>query len=219
MEKLYPDSEVELTPLLASFYDQSLNILSLGFYGHFIKKAINSINFKKDDTILDLGCGTGKNACLMRKNLSKKAKILGLDISKEMEKQFVDKCSQYDNIFFRNQRIDIDFDLNEQFDKVFISFVIHGFPHNVRETVIKNAYKHIKPGGEFIILDYSEFDINKIPNLHNKIFRFIECKYAFDYIKRDWKNLLADYGFSEFQEHYFFKHYVRLLIAKKEITN
>ena len=215
MQKLYPDSEVELTPLLASFYDQNLNILSLGFYGHFIKKAINTIPFGKDDSVLDLGCGTGKNACIIRKNLSKNAKITGLDISKEMEKQFLNKCSQFNNVFFKNQRIDIDFDLQEQFDKVFISFVLHGFPNEVRQTVIKNAYKHLKPGGQFIILDYSEFDIDKIPSLHNKVFRLIECKYAFDYIKRDWKEILGSYGFSDFQEHFFFKKYVRLLIAKK----
>ncbi len=215
MQKIYPDSEVELTPLLASFYDQSLNILSLCFYGHFIQKAINAIPFDKDDSVLDLGCGTGKNACIIRKNLSKNAKITGLDISKEMEKQFINKCSEYNNVFFKNQRIDIDFDLQEKFDKVFISFVIHGFPHEIRQTVIKNAYNHLKPGGQFIILDYSEFDIDKIPSLHNKVFRLIECKYAFDYIKRDWKGLLREYGFSDFQEHFFFKKYVRLLIANK----
>lgn len=216
MTKIYPDSEVELTPLLASFYDQSLNILSLGFYGHFIKKAINTIPFGKDDSVLDLGCGTGKNACIIRNNLSENSKIAGLDISKEMEKQFVDKCSAYNNVFFQNQRIDIDFDLQEKFDKVFISFVIHGFPHEVRQTVIKNAYQHLKPEGKFIILDYSEFDINSIPKVHNKVFKLIECKYAFDYIKRDWKSLLTEYGFSDFQEYFFFKKYVRLLIGKKQ---
>ncbi|HDQ15924.1 MAG TPA: class I SAM-dependent methyltransferase, partial [Bacteroidetes bacterium] len=54
-----------------------------------------------------------------------------------------------------NQRIDVEFDLGKQYDIVFISFVIHGFPNEIRKTVIKNAFNHLKPNGRFIILDFA----------------------------------------------------------------
>jgi len=44
-------------------------------------------------------------------------------------------------------------------------------------------------------------------------FKIIECPHAFDFIKRDWKKILKDFGFKTFQEHLFFWNYARLLEA------
>jgi demethylmenaquinone methyltransferase/2-methoxy-6-polyprenyl-1,4-benzoquinol methylase len=169
------------------------------------------------DSILDLGCGTGKNACLMSKFLSadEGAKIVGLDISEDMMKQFEKNCSAFSFAEFRKQRVDELFDLGEKFDKVFISFVIHGFPHEVRSRVIENAKKHLKEGGIFFILDFAEFKMEEMPALHRFIFKKVECKYAFDYIEKDWKEILSQYGFHDFSEDLFMKNYVRLLKAVK----
>ena len=132
-----------------------------------------------------------------------------------MKKQFDKKSEKEAKVKFLWQRIDLPFELGKQFDKVFISFVIHGFPHEVRDTVIKNAYNHLKPGGSFIILDFAEFDMGKMSGLHRFIFKKIECKYAFDYIKRDWKTILKEYAFDQFYERFYVSKYVRLLAARK----
>jgi demethylmenaquinone methyltransferase/2-methoxy-6-polyprenyl-1,4-benzoquinol methylase len=55
----------------------------------------------------------------------------------------------------------------------------------------------------------------KMPALHRFIFKKIECKYAFDYIERDWKTILKEAGFNHFEEYLYFKNYVRLLKAVK----
>jgi demethylmenaquinone methyltransferase/2-methoxy-6-polyprenyl-1,4-benzoquinol methylase len=81
--------------------------------------------------------------------------------------------------------------------------------------VIQNALKHLKKGGAFYILDYSEFDIHSMPFHHRIVFKRVECKYAFDFIKRDWKAILKEHGFDEFNEHFYLKKYVRLLQAIK----
>ena len=214
-KKIYPDSGVELNPFISKHYDKLMNIGSFGLYRRFIRKAIGQMQIQPNDSILDLGCGTGRNARLMKSYLGKKGEITGLDISEAMEKQFRQKFGDDEKVSFINQRIDVDFDLEKKFDKVFISFVIHGFPHEVRSIVIKNALNHLKPGGSFFILDYSEFDMDDIPVLHRWIFKAIECKYAFDFIKRDWKALLSEAGFSSFTEHFHMKKYIRLLKADK----
>ena len=41
------------------------------------------------------------------------------------------------------------------------------------------------------------------------------CPYAFDFIKQDWESILKNHNFGNFEEHFFFKDYVRLLKAKK----
>jgi len=214
--KIYPDSGVELNPFTAKHYDKIMNVGSLGMYRSFIKKAIHEMEIQPDDRILDLGCGTGRNANLMRKYLNDNGHITGLDISEHMEIQFRQKFNDDKRIEFINRRIDQPLNLQKSYDKAFISFVIHGFPHEIRDAVIKNAFDHLKPGGSFFILDYGEFDMDKMPWLHHFIFEKFECKYAFDYIKRDWKEILKDYGFESFNEHFYLKKYIRLLKAVKQ---
>lgn len=214
MKKIYPDSGVELTPPIATHYDSIMNIITMGFYRNFIYRAIKDMDIKPYDHILDLGCGTGRNAMLMADHLTD-GSVTGMDISPLMERQFIEKAKKEPKLSFINKRIDQKFDLEQLFDKVFISFVIHGLPHEIRETVIRNAFYHLNPGGSFIILDYAEFDMEKMPWLYRIIFQRFECKYAFDFIKRDWKGILKTYGFGNFREHSYLKHYVRLLTAVK----
>ncbi len=215
MEKIYPDSGVELSGFTAKHYDKVMNIASFGFYKIFIQKAIKDLEVKSTDKILDLGCGTGRNILLMNKYVSDKSLLTGLDISEDMEKHFNRNCKPFSNINFINKRIDQPFELEQKFDKIFISFVIHGFPHEIRKIIVENAYNNLKPGGTFNILDFAEFDMDKMPFHHRMIFKKIECKYAFDFIARDWKAILKEFGFNKFIESYFFRKYVRLLKAEK----
>ena len=214
-ERLYPESHVELKPFSAKNYDKVMNIASLGLYRGFIHRAIKAMDIQHGDKILDLGCGTGRNACIMAKYLGDNGEITGMDVSSIMERQFNKKCANYQNIKFIRQRIDLPFSLSKQFDKIFISFVIHGFPHKVRQTVLKNIYTHLKPGGTFFMLDFAEFKMSNMPPLYRFIFKTIECKYAFDFIARDWKHILESSNFAGFEEFFFFKNYIRLLKAKK----
>ena len=216
MEKLYPDSGVELSPFVSKHYDKMMNIGSFGLYSRFIHKVVSQMKIEKNDHILDLGCGTGRNSYLISKYLGDTGLITGLDISPEMEEQFLERFENDLRVKFINNRIDKPIDLRATYDKIFISFVIHGFPHEVRGEVIKNAYNHLKPGGAFFILDFAEFDMDAMPAMYRWVFKKVECKYAFDFIERDWKEILSGYGFSDFEEHLYMKKYVRLLKGVKK---
>ena len=213
-QKLYPESKVEIQGFMARKYDFLLNAASLGYYKKFIHAAIAAMNIRPDEKILDLGCGTGRNACLMSRYLNG-GSITGLDISDEMGEQFKANCRHLPNTEFLNQRIDIPFSLQEAFDRAFISFVIHGFPQAVRLEIIKNVYKNLKPGGLFSILDFAEFSLKDMPVYYKVPFKIVECPYAFDYIERDWKKILSEHGFEIFNEKRWFKNYLRLLTVKK----
>lgn len=214
-EKIYSESKVELTPVIAKHYDRIMNSISFGKYKQFIRRAIKDMDIREKDHILDLGCGTGKNAALAAEYLGEKGKITGIDLSPVMEKQFRSKHDGDKRIEFKKQRIDIPFNLEKKYDKVFISFVIHGFPHPVREEILRNATNHLKPGGKLIILDFAEFDMAAMPAHHRFVFKKVECIYAFDYIERNWKFILKDFGFSDFKEKLYFRNYARLLSASK----
>jgi ubiquinone/menaquinone biosynthesis C-methylase UbiE len=185
-DKIYSDSGVELNTFIAKNYDKIMSIASFGFYRRFIQRAIAKMDIQYGDKILDLGCGTGFNACIMAEYLGDNGEITGMDLSPIMESQFNKKCAKYQHIKFIRKRVDLPFSLSEQFDKIFISFVIHGFPHKVRHTVLKNVYKHLKPCGAFFMLDFAESNMNDMPIPYRLIFKNMECKYAFDFIERDW---------------------------------
>lgn len=211
----YPESKVEINGFVARHYDTLLNIMLLGKYFPFIKKAIDLMKIMPNDRILDFGAGTGRNACLMMGYLSPKGEVVGLDISSDMISQFEKRCAQFPNARILNQRIDRPLSYKEEFDKVFISFVLHGFPQKAREQIIENALIALNEGGEFFILDYNEFPLEKKPLYMRIPFKLIECPYAFDFIERDWENILGEMGFKDFEEHLFFGNIVRLLKAVK----
>jgi len=213
--KIYPESGVELRPFTAKYYDTVLNVATLGLYTGFIHRSIKAMAIQPKDKILDFGCGSGRNACLMAKYLDNEGKIIGLDISALMESQFNKQCARYPHINFIRQRIDLPFDLSEQYDKLFISFVLHGFPHRIRQNILHNIDNHLKPGGILFLLDYAEFNPYVMPLFYRSIFKTIECPYAFDFIARDWKQILTKHNFGNFEEFYFFRNYVRLLQARK----
>jgi demethylmenaquinone methyltransferase/2-methoxy-6-polyprenyl-1,4-benzoquinol methylase len=218
MSPYYPDSKVEISGFTAKHYDTIMDIITLGSYSLMIQKAIQLMRINPADKILDLGAGTGRNACLMMKYLSKDGELIGLDISQEMIEQFKKKCAQFPNASIINKRIDQDTGYKQYFDKVHISFVLHGFPEKIREQITRNAFNALKSGSEFFILDYSEFSIKEMPFYLRIPFKRIECKYAFDFIEIDRKKMLSSAGFTNFEEHFFMRGYVRLLRCVKPST-
>ena len=207
-------SKVEITGFEARHYDTLLNIVSLGSYIPFIKKAISKMNIQPDDRILDLGGGTGRNSCLMAKHLGDKGSIVGLDIGKEMIEQFDKKCEKYPNVEIQNLRIDEPLPFENEFDKALLSFVFHGFPDDKKKNIVDNLKKTLKPGGALYILDYNEFDLEKKSFFVRFVFNKVECPLATDYLKVDWKKKLTGWGFEQFHEDYFYFKLVRLLKAE-----
>jgi ubiquinone/menaquinone biosynthesis C-methylase UbiE len=211
MDKIYPNSKVEVRGFIATHYEKILNLATIGKYSSLIREAIRDMEIQADDRIIDLGAGTGYNACIMAEYLSDKGSILGLDIGEEMIYKFTEKCISYPNVVIEDKRIDEPLTYNEEFDKALISFVIHGFPHEIREEVIKNVLRILKPGGEFFILDYGEFDYLNLPIYLRIPFKMIECNYAYDYLERDFKEILINSGFRKVEAIDYFNGFVRLL--------
>ena len=210
------ETKVELTPFIAKHYDAFLNAFSIGIYPFFTANVVKEANFKKGDSVLDLGAGTGRFACLIQKYIGEKGKYVGIDLSEIMVQQAKKRCRSFKNIHFIQERIEEELPLTEHFDKVFISFVLHGFVQENRIKIIKNAYNRLRIGGQFIILDYAERDVNTAPFIVKFLIRKVECPLAEEFMQIDLKKVLSENGFSDFKEKFYFKNYVRLEICKKQ---
>ncbi len=208
------ESKVEITGFEARHYDTLLNVASLGSYSKFIRKAIAVMNIQPADRILDLGCGTGRNSCLMAKYISDEGEIVGLDIGDEMIQQFKKKCEKYPNVNVQKLRIDEPLPFEDEFDKALLSFVFHGFTDEKKDMIVDNVKKALKPGAQLFILDWNEFDLNERSLLFRKGFTKFECRLAQDFLKVDWKKKFAELGFGNFEEQLFFRKLIRLLKAE-----
>jgi len=208
-------SKVELGPAEARYYDLFLNLLSLGQYSHFIKGVVDKMGINPGQSILDLGSGTGKNDCFMAKKVGSQGRIVGLDISNEMLVRAWKRCHGYPSVVFEKQRIELPLPYEEQFDKVFISFVLHGFEDDQKVGIINNAYQALKTGGSFYILDYAQFDIDRMWFPLRWAFTRWECQLAVEFLKLDVKGMLCAQGFADFKEEFFFRRHLRLLSAVK----
>jgi ubiquinone/menaquinone biosynthesis C-methylase UbiE len=212
-------SKVEIGPEEARYYDLFLNILSLGSYPHFIKGVAEKMGVSSGQSILDLGSGTGRNDCFMAEKVGSQGRIVGLDISDEMLNRARDRCRGYHNIIFKKQRVELSLPYKEEFDKVFISFVLHGFEDDQKVTIIRNAYQALKPGGTFHVLDYAEFDIDRMWFPLRWAFVKWECQLAVEFLKLDIKGMLCAQGFTDFREEFFLRRHLRLLSAVKPLDS
>jgi ubiquinone/menaquinone biosynthesis C-methylase UbiE len=208
-------SKVEIGEWGAHYYDVFLNLLSLGHYSHLVKGVVEKMGIKPGQSILDLGSGTGRNDCFMAQKIGSQGKLVGLDISDEMLGRALKRCCEYTNISFKKQRIELPLTYKEEFDKVFISFTLHGFEDDQKLGIIYNAYQALKPGGAFYILDYSEFDLGRVWFPLRWAFTRWECQLAVEFLKLDIKEMLHSQGFTDFEEEFFFKGRLRLLKTVK----
>ncbi len=211
-------SKVEVTGSEARHYDFFMNVITGGTYPFFIRRSVQEMHIQPEDKILVLGAGTGRNISLMNKYLSEGAHVLGLDIGPEMLEQAQRRFTDHPYVSIENQSIVEPLPYQGEFDKVFISFVLHGFIQEDRLKIIANAQRALRPGGEFIILDYNQFDMEHSPRLVQFIFK-MECPLATDFVERDLESILREQGFDKFRTHPHYRGYVRLLAAQKKGEN
>lgn len=215
MGQLYPNSHVEISGFIASNYEHLLNLATFGFYHEFINQAVGLMQIKEEDKIIDLGAGTGYNELFIKKYLGKSGQVIALDIGQETIAEFKQKFKDYDNFRIERRRIDRELPYQSQFDKALTSFVLHGLPQKSRVKLVKNSNKALKRGGSFYLLDYGDFKFNQLPLFLKTPFKLIECDLAYDYLGRDWQDILKKLGFEIKFERNWLGDFVRLLQAKK----
>lgn len=211
-----PRSMVEVSGRWAPYYDHLMNTLFLGMYPRFMRGVTAKMQIQPGDEILDLGSGTGRNARLMLGAAPEVERIIGVDLSERMLARARRKCAGQPQISFTQHRIDEPLPFTEEFDIVFISFVLHGFEDEDKLRIIANARDALRPGGSLWILDYDEFDLERTRRPLRWLFTHFECELASEFLRLNLAAMLADSGFGQFTTHQFMYGTVRLLKAVKQ---
>jgi len=213
-----PRSKVEVSGRWAPYYDRLMDLLFLGTYPRFMAEVIAKMGIQPGDEILDLGSGTGRNICSMVNESDSVSRIVGVDISPQMLHRARRRCQRYPRISFVEQRIEQPLPFTEEFDKVFISFVLHGFEDEDKRRIIANAQQALRQDSTLWILDYNEFNLENVYWPLQWLFRHFECELAAEFLRLNLKEMVAGGGFGDFISHEFLHGYVRLLGAQKQIN-
>lgn len=209
------DSRVEIRGFEARHYDALMNLVTLGTYPRFLRRVVRDMAIRPEDAILDLGAGTGRNACAMARRLAGGGRILGLDIGPEMLARARRRCRRLPNVAMERRRVEEPLPYRGEFDKVFIAFVLHGFVQEDRLRIVASARRALRADGRLLLLDWDEFEPERASWPLRLAFRHVECPLATDFVRRDWRRILAARGFGEFRVHRYYRGRVRLLSAAK----
>ncbi|NOY22524.1 MAG: class I SAM-dependent methyltransferase [Acidobacteria bacterium] len=204
-------SKVEVKGFEARHYDGLMNLITLGYYPRFIRSAVSFMDLPKDAHVLDIGCGTGRNARLIANHLGENSRVTGVDVGTEMLAGFSRKQGRDSRLSAMKADIRKRFPFpDNSFDGAFMAFVLHGLEHDDRLHVLTEIQRILKPGGKFYLLDYRPLDLKSSSLFTRFIFR-LECDLASEFLTYNWEGILSRQGFGKFEEKGFFGKKVRIL--------
>jgi SAM-dependent methyltransferase len=134
--------------LYSEYYDLLYSDKDYPSEAEYINRLIKKFD-PKINSILDLGCGTGKHAELL---CDKGYVVHGVDMSEDMLKIAESKREGKENRLSYSQSNILDLSINRKFDAVISLFHVMSY-QNTNEELIKAfevAKKHLKKGGVFI---------------------------------------------------------------------
>ncbi|MCK5519786.1 MAG: class I SAM-dependent methyltransferase [Candidatus Marinimicrobia bacterium] len=210
------ESHIELDGFTARNYDLLMDLASLGMYPKFIGSSMKSLGIKSGETILDLGCGTGRNLELIMHRADYKGDFNGIDIGEEMLAQAKKRFPGRDNVHLEIASILEPYPFKKEFDHITCSFILHGFSHEQRIDIAKNAAKHLKPGGIFSFLDWTPAKPEDWPGWFRFFFKKIECPIAYEFIKHDYAKEFEEAGLELLDIHPKVWGYARVVRLKKK---
>ena len=133
-------------------YDFMNDVISFGFHRLIKNRCINLLNIKDGYNIVDLCCGTGDLARLIKKNYPK-THVTGMDFSEKMINIAKNIKQKADIQFLHGDVTNLPFPDNS-FDAVTMAFGLRNI-YNA-EKAVEEAYRILKPDGLFMHIDFGE---------------------------------------------------------------
>jgi phosphatidylethanolamine/phosphatidyl-N-methylethanolamine N-methyltransferase len=153
------------------------------------RKTVKRLALQSSDTVLEIGCGTGRNLALLCHAVGTDGVVIGVDASDGMLTQARQLVSRHD---WKNVRL-IHQDatrlaLDDQVDAVLFSLSYSVLPD--REPVLLKAWEALRPGGRLVIMD-AGLPANWLGRLLRPFGEAIATVLPGDPYSRPWEDLRA----------------------------
>ena len=155
-----PENIRNMFNMIAKKYDFMNNIMSFGFHKLIKKDCVKLLGIKPHSKILDACCGTGDFSFLIKQK-ENLADVVGVDFSSNMLEIARKRVENVE--FLEGDVTELNFSDNT-FDFILMGFGLRNIAN--QEKALKEIYRVLKPGGEFLQLDFGR------KNFASKFFDF-----------------------------------------------
>lgn len=116
------------------------------------KKAVAHLGLSRGESVLEIGCGTGRNFPYLQDTVGPTGKIYGIDISTGMlaKAKALRDVNQWHNIELAQCSAG-DYTAPEQLDGVLFSLSYNTMPDH--RAILERAWDQLRPGGHLVIMD------------------------------------------------------------------
>ena len=142
--------------VIAKRYDLMNSLLSFNQDRYWRKTAVGACRIKPGQSVLDIGCGTGKLSLELAKSLTPAGLITGVDICSsmlEVARKNLDKTPYGSHVkLIQENALNLSF-ADEIFDVVISGFLLRNTADH--QKALREMIRVLKPGGRIVTLELS----------------------------------------------------------------
>ena len=153
------------------------------------KKAVQRLDLKPGETVLEIGCGTGRNLSLLCDAVGNNGQVIGVDASSGMltRAQQVVTLHHRQNVRLLHQDA-AELTLPDQVDAALFSLSYSVLPD--RETVLQKTWEALHPDGRLVIMD-AGLPASPLGRLLGPVGEAIATVFPGDPYSRPWEDLTS----------------------------
>jgi ubiquinone/menaquinone biosynthesis C-methylase UbiE len=139
----------------AARYDLLVQVITFGRERAFREKLLDPAKLQPDESVLDVGCGTGTLAIAAKRRVGPAGMVYGIDASPEMIARANKKAKKAGvDVVFKNALAESLPFPDGQFDAVLSTVMLHHLPKAARHEAVREMRRVLKPGGRLLAVDF-----------------------------------------------------------------